>query len=74
MSLFDPQALPDDALARIAQETGFDVAVVNQVAANVRAHAVDADQVSALVHMTGRPNEDVQRLVRMVRSTAIEHR
>ena len=73
MSLFDAQALSDHELARIAQDTGCAVASVNAAAEHVRAHAAYDEQVRALVFTTGRPKEDVERLVRMVRP-AVEQR
>ena len=68
------QVLSDQELARIAQETGFDVATGNEAAEHVRAHVAYDEQVRAPVFTTGRSKDDVERLVRMVRTAGIEQR
>jgi hypothetical protein len=74
MSLFGARARSDDELARIAQETGFDVATGTEAAEHVRAHVAYDEQVRAPVFTTGRSKDDVERLVRMVRTAGIEQR
>lgn len=74
MSPFDAEALPDDELARIAYESGFDVATVNEQAENARAHQPYEEQVQQVLLTYGGSRERAERLVRMVRAAVAEHR
>jgi hypothetical protein len=71
MSMYDAQEQLDDKLAGIAEETQFEVPTVHDVAEHV-GHLTEDEQVTMLVRITGRPKDEVSRLVRMVQTAVLD--